>query len=109
MGKIIAQAGSSKIPVGQVIAMLAEEGDDLGAIEVPSDLGPENSSGSKPAPAEQDEKEKKGESAPKAEAKESGEGKSKGKGPEQQGAGHGADHAKIVSHPKPLFPSVARL
>jgi pyruvate/2-oxoglutarate dehydrogenase complex dihydrolipoamide acyltransferase (E2) component len=38
-----AQAGANKIPVGQVIAMLAEEGDDLSAIKVPSDLGPEGS------------------------------------------------------------------
>lgn len=43
MGKIISQAGASKIPVGQIIAVLAEEGDDLSALEIPSDLSPPSS------------------------------------------------------------------
>ena len=43
MGKIISQAGSQKIPVGQIIAVLAEEGDDLSALEIPTDLSPPSS------------------------------------------------------------------
>jgi pyruvate/2-oxoglutarate dehydrogenase complex dihydrolipoamide acyltransferase (E2) component len=43
MGKIISQAGSQKIPVGQIIAVLAEEGDDLSTLEVPGDLSPPSS------------------------------------------------------------------
>jgi pyruvate/2-oxoglutarate dehydrogenase complex dihydrolipoamide acyltransferase (E2) component len=40
MGKILSQSGAQKIPVGQVIAVLAEEGDDLSALEIPSDISP---------------------------------------------------------------------
>ncbi|EDR10881.1 uncharacterized protein LACBIDRAFT_232722, partial [Laccaria bicolor S238N-H82] len=35
MGKILAPDGSKNIPVGQIIAFLAEEGDDISNIEVP--------------------------------------------------------------------------
>ncbi|KAL1405824.1 pyridoxine biosynthesis protein [Vanrija albida] len=38
LGKILSPAGSKNIPVGQVIAVLAEEGDDLSKLEVPSDV-----------------------------------------------------------------------
>ncbi|TXT08846.1 hypothetical protein VHUM_02974 [Vanrija humicola] len=40
LGKILSPAGTKNIPVGQVIAVLAEEGDDLSKIEVPSDVSP---------------------------------------------------------------------
>jgi pyruvate/2-oxoglutarate dehydrogenase complex dihydrolipoamide acyltransferase (E2) component len=41
MGKIIFASGSKNVPVGEAIAVLAEEGDDLAKLEVPSDLSPE--------------------------------------------------------------------
>lgn len=102
------QDGSSKIPVGQIIAILAEEGDDLSSIEVPKDLGPE---GSSTPSASTSESEKKEEAAPK---KEESKKEQKASTPEPtaasdgNGNGHGHGH-KEVKHPKPLFPSVSRL
>lgn len=46
------QAGSSKIPVGQVIAVLAEEGDDISSITAPSDISPPGSSSASSSSAE---------------------------------------------------------
>ncbi|GMK59653.1 hypothetical protein CspeluHIS016_0802590 [Cutaneotrichosporon spelunceum] len=42
LGKIVFKAGSKNVPVGEVIAVLAEEGDDLSKLEVPSDLSPKH-------------------------------------------------------------------
>ncbi|WWD19221.1 hypothetical protein CI109_103679 [Kwoniella shandongensis] len=105
MGKIIVKEGSSKIPVGQVIAILAEEGDDLASVEIPSNLAPEGSSipekeGNAPPKeekkAEEPKKEepKKQESAPAEKAETSG------------GHSHGG---KQIKHSQPIFPSVSRL
>lgn len=98
MGKILVKAGENKVPVGQVIAVLAEEGDDLASIEVPSDLGPEGSA-SESAPAAESK-----DSAPKeahaSTTKSSEESKSSG------GEHH---HHEKITHSKPLFPSVYRL
>jgi len=97
MGKIVAQAGSNKIPVGQIIAMLAEEGDDLSSILVPSDLGPEDASSSSSGkseakPESSEPKEEKAPALPKEEPKVSK-----------------VDGHKEIKHSKPLFPSVSRL
>ena len=75
--------------------MLAEEGDDLSSIEVPSDLGPEGSGSTTVA------EENSAESETKSEAKEE-----KAKAIEHDTAGDGQ---KLIKHPKPLFPSVSRL
>jgi pyruvate/2-oxoglutarate dehydrogenase complex dihydrolipoamide acyltransferase (E2) component len=98
MGKILVKAGENKVPVGQVIAVLAEEGDDLANIEVPSDLGPE---GSSQAAAE---------SAP-AESKDSGvkEAQASTKPSEEPKSTGGEHHHEKITHSKPLFPSVYRL
>jgi len=102
MGKIIAEAGTSKIPVGQIIAMLAEEGDDLSAIEVPKDLAPEGSA----APEKTEAEAPKAEAAePKAEQKEETHASGSAPSPSEP-TSH--EH-KEINHPKPLFPSVARL
>jgi hypothetical protein len=107
-----AEAGSSKIPVGQVIAMLAEGGDDLASIQVPANLGPEESSGAKPEPRSGPEAQAKEEKpAPKKERKEeekaeSSSGSGEGEATEQETAG---GRHKEIRHPKPLFPSVSRL
>jgi pyruvate/2-oxoglutarate dehydrogenase complex dihydrolipoamide acyltransferase (E2) component len=90
-----AEAGSSKIPVGQVIAMLAEEGDDLATIEVPKDLAPEGqASGSSSSSQAEPKKEEPKKEEKKAEVAQT----------EKKDHGH-----KTISHPKPLFPSVARM
>ena len=109
-------AGTSKIPVGQVIAMLAEEGDDLASIEVPKDLGPEGgSSSSSSAPEPKAEaKEEKPQKEEKSGRKEEKQEKQRDAQPAEpkkeeikhEEAGHGS---KQIKHPKPLFPSVARL
>lgn len=105
--------------------MLAEEGDDLSSIEIPSNLGPEGSSSSKPLESEsKQEPERKIEAKeekstapePKKEEKKAesssapsalgSPGSTEGKGAEQEKAGGGH---KEIRHPQPLFPSVARL
>ncbi|KAE8541949.1 hypothetical protein D1P53_002123 [Cryptococcus gattii VGV] len=100
MGKIIVQAGAQKIPVGQVIAVLAEEGDDLSSIAIPET----------PAPAPEQ---------PKQEAKQEAKGteqeaKEEQKMAEQKAREQPRDERKQhehkeIKHPKPLFPSVSRL
>ncbi|KAG7529691.1 hypothetical protein FFLO_05497 [Filobasidium floriforme] len=57
MGKILSQAGSQKIPVGQIIAVLAEEGDDLSTLEIPGDLSPPSSASTsgQPEPEKKDQ------------------------------------------------------
>ncbi|KAJ9108090.1 hypothetical protein QFC19_002555 [Naganishia cerealis] len=115
MGKILVQAGENKVPVGQVIAILAEEGDDLASIEVPSDLAPEGSStsstsasaGSTNASAsENNGSESKSEQTSTTSAK-SDSPASKGE-PNTVDGGNDHHHHKIT-HSKPLFPSVLRL
>jgi pyruvate/2-oxoglutarate dehydrogenase complex dihydrolipoamide acyltransferase (E2) component len=98
------EAGASKVPVGQIIAILAEEGDDLSSIEVPANLAPEGESSSQPAPAPAP-------AAKKEEAKEPA--KTEAAAPKKEETtsstpSHGQGH-KTIKHPKPLFPSVSRL
>lgn len=89
MGKIIVQAGAQKIPVGQVIAVLAEEGDDLSSITIPeTPPAPEQ-------PKQQEAKEEQKSSEQKAREQPRDERKHR-------------EH-KEIKHPKPLFPSVSRL
>ncbi|WVQ79724.1 hypothetical protein IAT38_001824 [Cryptococcus sp. DSM 104549] len=106
MGKILVKDGAKNIPVGQIIAILAEEGDDLSAIEIPSDTSPPSapnsspSSSSDPAAKTDVEEPKRGGEEPKrveARKEETGEVK-------VEKHGH-----KEVKHDKPLFPSVSRL
>ena len=103
-----AEVGSSKIPVGQIIAILAEEGDDLSSITVPAELGPEDPSSSQPKPEEKPKaKQEKaspaiGTSEKKPESK--AEGSKRGKEQEKAAGAH-----KELRHSRPLFPSVARL
>ncbi|KAI9637614.1 putative pyruvate dehydrogenase protein x component mitochondrial precursor [Dioszegia hungarica] len=102
MGKILVQAGAQKVPVGQVIALLAEEGDDLASIEVPSDLSPPGAEA--PPPKAGASAEKKAEVPKKAEASSSTPPPAKTEAPKKDHDGH-----KVVKHSKPLFPSVMRL
>lgn len=83
------------MPVGQIIALLAEEGDDLSSIEVPKNLAPEGSSSS--SSTEQPKAETKAEPAPAQESK-------------QEPASEPVHHEhKQITHSQPIFPSVARL
>jgi pyruvate/2-oxoglutarate dehydrogenase complex dihydrolipoamide acyltransferase (E2) component len=88
-----------------VIAILAEEGDDLASIEVPKDLGPEDSSAPSSSSSEKKEAapEKKEEKAAPKEEKKTAPAPEKKEEPS-----HGNGH-KVVKHSKPLFPSVSRL
>ncbi|KAJ6780517.1 hypothetical protein PWT90_07341 [Aphanocladium album] len=56
MMKIMSQDGSKAVPVGTRIAVLAEAGDDVAALEIPADEQPSKSAaasaGSEPAPSE---------------------------------------------------------
>ncbi|KAF8267824.1 single hybrid motif-containing protein [Lactarius quietus] len=85
VGKILVQDGQKNIPVGQVIALLAEEGDDISNLEIPQNEP--TPSKSIPVP--------KQEQAPPAQSSPSP--------PVTPKATH------YISHSRPLFPSVARL
>jgi len=98
------QDGANKIPVGQVIAILAEEGDDLASIEVPKDLGPEGSSAPSSSSSESKEERKE---EPKEEPKEEKAAPAPAPKKEEEPS-HGHGH-KVIKHSKPLFPSVSRL
>jgi len=86
LGKILAPDGSKNITVGKVIALLAEEGDDLSNLKAPAEE-------SKPA-AKEPEPSQPAPPAPKP-ASES-----------QPAKPHSTKH---VQHSRPLFPSVMRL
>lgn len=90
LGKIVVEAGRKGVPVGEVIAVLAEEGDDLSKLEVPSDTS---------AHAEK---------VPKEDEIEAAEAKA-----EAESSPSGSDTAKPVHKDldtsKPMFPSVARM
>lgn len=94
MGKIIVQAGAQKIPVGQVIAVLAEEGDDLSSITIPE---------TPPAPEQPKQQEAKEEQ--KSSEQKSAEQKAR----EQPRDERKHREHKEIKHLKPLFPSVSRL
>ncbi|KAG6918021.1 hypothetical protein DXG01_016873 [Tephrocybe rancida] len=88
MGKILLQDGAKGIPVGKVIALLAEEGDDISNLQAPKE--------EKAAPKQ----ESSAPSAPPAEpVKASPDGASTPR----------PSHSHSVSHSRPLFPSVHRL
>lgn len=111
MGKILTRAGENKVPVGQVIAILAEEGDDLASIEVPSDLAPEGSASSASAGSTTSESKSTASEEPSAKATASataGQVDPKESKGESNSVGGGHHHEKIT-HSKPLFPSVLRL
>ncbi|RXK36965.1 hypothetical protein M231_05799 [Tremella mesenterica] len=100
LGKILVKSGTSKIPVGQVIAVLAEEGDDLASIEIPTDLAPEDPEKSGGLPTAEPPKEKRTET----------------KGSEQKEVKKEDVSEKVekveikkVKSSRPLFPGVARL
>jgi len=93
MGKILFPSGSKNVPVGETIAVLAEQGDDLSKLEVPTDLAPEKQD----IPKE----DKPSAPAPAASAPASAEPAA-----ESAPASHG--HLEL-DHSKPMFPSVARL
>ncbi|KAI0059047.1 single hybrid motif-containing protein [Artomyces pyxidatus] len=87
MGKILAPDGAKGIPVGQVIALLAEEGDDISNLEAPKEQPKPNAEPAKadaPSPPP----------PPPSSA------------PSPPAASHSSKH---IEHSRPLFPSVARL
>ncbi|ADV23611.1 Pyruvate dehydrogenase protein x component, mitochondrial precursor, putative [Cryptococcus gattii WM276] len=101
MGKIIVQAGAQKIPVGQVIAVLAEEGDDLSSITIPETPAS--------APASEQPKEPKQEAEGAKGAKEAEQKSAEQKAREQPRDERKHHEHKEIKHPKSLFPSVSRL
>ncbi|KAG8953992.1 hypothetical protein FRC04_000976 [Tulasnella sp. 424] len=96
MGKIIVSDGAKGVPVGKVIALLAEEGDDISNLEVPKEDGAsaapsESQQSSSPPPSTS----QPSSSTPKSEP-------AAARAPEHQGPYH--PHSK-----HPIFPSVLRL
>ncbi|OCH89080.1 single hybrid motif-containing protein [Obba rivulosa] len=89
LGKILAQDGTKGIPVGKIIAILAEEGDDISNLQPPA------------------EKEKP--SAPKQEASTSAPPPPAPVSNKQESVPSAPRAAEPVQHARPLFPSVLRL
>ncbi|KDQ59622.1 hypothetical protein JAAARDRAFT_33204 [Jaapia argillacea MUCL 33604] len=89
LGKILAQDGAKGVPVGKVIAILAEEGDDISNLQAPSDepAPPKQEASPPPPPTSQPQPPP---SQPKSEPAPS----------------HPTLHPE---HSRPLFPSVLRL
>ncbi|KDQ12298.1 hypothetical protein BOTBODRAFT_34584 [Botryobasidium botryosum FD-172 SS1] len=90
MGKIIAPDGSKSVPVGKIIALLAEEGDDISNLEVPKEEPKEEPAATKSSPTSS---ESSSSPPPKSEP-----------AAQPPVASHGP-----LKHSKPLFPSVLRL
>ncbi|KIJ43980.1 hypothetical protein M422DRAFT_30559 [Sphaerobolus stellatus SS14] len=91
LGKVIKADGSKNVPVGAVIALLAQEGDDISNLEIPA----EEASAPTPPPP----------SVPKAERKEEEPKPAPPSPPQPSQSG-----AKTqIDHSKPVFPSVLRL
>lgn len=93
MGKIIVADGSKGVPVGKVIALLAEEGDDISNLEVPKEDGASAASPASPEPSSP---------PPSTSQPSSSAPKSEPAVPKHEGP----------YHPKskhPIFPSVLRL
>ncbi|TNY22239.1 single hybrid motif-containing protein [Rhodotorula diobovata] len=97
MGKILENDGAAGVPVGKLIAILAEEGDDLANIEVPSQEAA--ATPSSPSPAES-----KSEAAPTSTTPSDAPTPS----PATPSPTPSATHAH-PQHSKPLLPSVLRL
>lgn len=96
-------AGAKNVPVGKTIAMLAEEGDDISTVEVPTE-------DAKPASkAESVPKEKK-ESAPETSPSgTSGKTQKAESAPPPSSSSASSTHHEAPDLGRPLFPSVARL
>ncbi|KIY66646.1 single hybrid motif-containing protein [Cylindrobasidium torrendii FP15055 ss-10] len=93
MGKIVMADGSKNIAVGQTIAMLAEEGDDISNIEVPAE------SSSSPAPPAESSN-----PAPSAEREPPSASPAKADAASTNNLAYSP-----AQHHRPLFPSVHRL
>ncbi|CDR49434.1 hypothetical protein NBRC10512_000336 [Rhodotorula toruloides] len=97
MGKILVGDGAAGVQVGKLIAILAEEGDDLANIEVPS----EEAAASSSAPSPSDSKSEAGPTSPTASDAPT-------PSPATPSPTPSATHAHH-HHSKPLLPSVLRL
>ncbi|KAG8968282.1 hypothetical protein FRC03_008148 [Tulasnella sp. 419] len=94
MGKIIVPDGSKSVPVGKLIALLAEEGDDISNLEVPAET----------------EAPKKAESSSTPTPEPSSQSASPPPPPPAQKSASSESHSHALPHSsKPLFPSVLRL
>jgi len=94
LGKIIEQDGAKNVPVGKIIALLAEEGDDISNLEVPKEAPPPP-------------KEEEASPPPKSESSQPKESSSESKSASSS-SGHGSS-SHAPTHDRPLFPSVQRL
>ncbi|PPQ99927.1 hypothetical protein CVT24_009562 [Panaeolus cyanescens] len=94
VGKILAPDGTKGVPVGKLIALLAEDGDDISNLEIP-----------KEEPAQQSSNASSSSEAPPAPTSSSG-----GVQPSNSQPQHQDTHTHVLpEHSRPLFPSVHRL
>ncbi|KAJ3509151.1 hypothetical protein NMY22_g16392 [Coprinellus aureogranulatus] len=90
VGKILVGDGTKGVPVGKVIALLAEEGDDISNLEAPKE---------EPTPSKKEET-----SSKQAESSSSTAAAAPESAPQQPAVAH-----TLPPHSKTLFPSVHRL
>ncbi|EPQ32451.1 uncharacterized protein PFL1_00647 [Pseudozyma flocculosa PF-1] len=111
MAKIVVQEGAKDVQVGKVIAVLAEEGDDISNVEVPK----EDEQASQPQQQQQQEKDAETSSGPTSSQQFGQEAKSSPHPSTQTGASTGGaapGSSSSTSHHQskgPMFPSVQRL
>ncbi|KAK4049726.1 3-ketoacyl-CoA thiolase with broad chain length specificity [Microbotryomycetes sp. JL201] len=105
MGKILVQEGTQSVQVGQVIAMLAEEGDDLSSIEAPTETA------SKSQPEQKSSSAASSPTSSKPPSNNETASKSTTDAPrptDSQAHGSKPSH-KHPTHSRPLLPSVMRV
>lgn len=102
LAKIVVKDGSKDVDVGKVIAMLAEEGDDISNVEVPAEESTPTPSSS--APAESKAEETSDKSAPKEGSQTAAS--TGAAAPSTPGSASSNAHHSFKG---PLFPSVQRL
>lgn len=113
LAKIVVQDGAKDVNVGKIIAMLAEEGDDISNVEVPKDDSASSASSgneSKPASSEKESKTTPSETNSKSDPQSSSQtGASTGAAAPSSSGSSTSNAGTHASFKGPLFPSVQRL
>lgn len=113
LAKIVVQDGAKDVNVGKIIAMLAEEGDDISSVEVPQeDASPSTSSSADEQPKSSDKESKTtpSETSSKSNPQSSSQtGASTGAAAPSSPGSSTSNAGTHASFKGPLFPSVQRL
>lgn len=110
LAKIVVQDGTKDVNVGKIIAMLAEEGDDISNVEVPKEDSNPSEKESKPASSDKESKTTPSETNSKSNPQSSSQtGASTGAAAPSSSGSSSSNAGAHASFKGPLFPSVQRL